>query len=290
MRRCIRQKRGNMTQLLSAGFTRLFKNKIFWSGTAFLSGLLIYVVIQNHIDMVRYPDVYFYTGTTFMFAPFQVIGIFISCFTGLFLGTEYKDGTMRNKLIVGRSRTEVYLSNLTVCFAASLFASIAAVSVTFITSVALIGNPTLTVGQIMEFSGLGALMLAAFAGIFTLISMLVPSRSAGAVINILLFLALMLAGLHVTSRLEEPAMTMPGYTITVGGELQPLETVANPLYLDGFLRKFYELFRDLLPTSQGTLLMNQRPERPLVMALCSLGLTVCTTVSGIFHFRRKDLK
>lgn len=290
MRRSRRQKRGNMAQLLSAGFSRLFKNKIFWSGTAFLSVLFIYLVIQNHIDMVRYPDVYFFTGTTFLFAPFQVIGIFVSCFTGMFLGTEYKDGTMRNKLIVGRSRTDVYLSNLIVCFAASLFASIAAVSVTFITSVALIGSPTLTIGQIMEFSGVGVLMLAAFAGIFTLISMLVPSKSAGSVINILLFLALMLAGFHVTSRLEEPAMTMPGYTITVGGELQPLEMVPNPLYLDGFLRKFYEFFRDLLPTSQGTLLVNQRLERPLVMTLCSLGLTVCTTVSGIFHFRRKDLK
>lgn len=278
-----------MNQLLSAGFTRLCKNKLFWFGTIFLSGFFMLVIILNYRNMQKYPGLYFYTGSTFMFAPFQVIGIFVSCFTGMFLGTEYKDGTLRNKLIIGRSRAEVYLSNLIVCFAASVFASAVSILAAYITGVIFIGSATLSTVQMLKISGLGVLMLAAFAGIFTLISMLVPSKSAGSVINILFFFVLLIAGTYVLSRLDAPPTTS-GYSLTANGELQLMDPVPNPLYLEGFQRKFYEFFRDLLPTSQGSLLMAQIMERPLVMALCSLGLAACTTVSGIFHFSRKDLK
>lgn len=279
-----------MTQLLSAGFARLIKNKLFWFGNILFSGFFIFVSLMNYRNMSRYPDLYHYTSSTFMFAPFQIIGIFASCFTGMFLGTEYRDGTLRNKLVIGRSRTQVYLSNLVVSFSASLFTSIVSILITFLTGIALFGEPELTSAQMLMTFGLGILMLVSFSGIFTLISMLVPSKSAGSVINIIFFLALVIAGVNVSNMLQQPEFITPGYTITLDGVLQPLEAVPNPHYLQGMKRSVFEFFRDLFPTSQGSLLMAQMVERPLVMALCSLGITVCTTISGVFHFRRKDLK
>ncbi|MGY3662454.1 MAG: hypothetical protein ACXAHE_00930 [Roseburia sp. 1XD42-69] len=38
----------------------------------------------------------------------------------MFLGTDYSDGTIRNKLTVGHTRTNIYLANLIVTFAAGL--------------------------------------------------------------------------------------------------------------------------------------------------------------------------
>ena len=279
-----------MTQLLSAGFARLFKNKLFWFGNILFTGFFIFVSLMNYRNMSRYPDLYHYTGSTFMFAPFQIIGIFASCFTGMFLGTEYRDGTLRNKLVIGRSRTQVYLSNLVVSFSASLFTSIVSILITFLSGIALFGEPELTSAKMLMTFGLGILMLVSFSGIFTLISMLVPSKSAGSVINIIFFLALVIAGLNVTNMLQQPEFITPGYTLTLDGVLQPLEAVPNPHYLQGMKRSVFEFFRDLFPTSQGSLLMAQMTSRPLVMALCSLGITVCTTISGVFHFCRKDLK
>lgn len=279
-----------MTQLLSAGYARLFKNKLFWFGNILFSGFFVFVVTMNYRDMSKYPDLYHFTGSTFMFAPFQIIGIFVSCFTGMFLGTEYRDGTLRNKLVIGRSRSEVYLSNLIVSFSASLFTGIVSILITFSLGVALLGAPELAPARMLMTFGLGILMMASFSGIFTLVSMLIPSKSAGSVVNILLFFALVIAGTYVLNLLQQPEVISPGYTLTVDGVLQPLEPVPNPHYLQGMKRNFFEFFRDLLPTSQGSLLMAQMLERPLVMVLSSLGITACTTISGVFHFRKKDLK
>lgn len=250
----------------------------------------MFVVFMNYREVKKLPDFYHYTGSTLMFAPLQIIGIFVACFTGLFLGTEYKEGTLRNKVISGRSRTEIYLSNLIVCFTASLFISIVSILITFATGVFLFGTEGLNPLQMLTCFGLGVLMLAAFAGISTLISMLIPSRSAGSVVNILFFFMLVIAATYIISRLDEPPTIRTGYTLVVDNVVQQVETMPNPYYLEGTVRKFYEFFRDLLPTSQGSFLMAQEIERPLIMALCSLGLTIITTVSGIFHFRRKDLK
>lgn len=279
-----------MTQLLSAGFARLFKNKLFWFGSLLFTGFFVMLLIHNHQNMTAYPDIYHYTGDSLMFAPFQIIGLFASCYTGMFLGTEYRDGTLRNKLVIGRSRTEVYLSNLTVSFTASLLTCAFSVLINLAVGVALFGAPEMTILQMLVTSGLGVLMLAAFAGIFTLISMLIPSKSAGSVVNILLFFMFVFATAYVMNRLQATEFSMPGYSITIDGELQPRDPVPNPFYLRGTARQLFEFVRDMLPTCQGAVLSGQMVERPLVMALSSLGITACTTVSGVFHFCRKDLK
>lgn len=279
-----------MTKLLSAGFTRLFKNKLLWFGSIFLNGFFVFLVVNNYMSMNKHPDVYSYTSDYLLFAPFQIIGVFASCFTGMFLGTEYSDGTLRNKLIIGRSRTDVYLSNFILSFIASLFASAMAILATGTVGIMLFGAFQITLVQIIKYLGLGVLMLAAFAGIFTLISMLIPSKAAGSVICILAFFLLLIAATYVSARLDADEFLSPGYRISIDGVEQIGELIPNPWYLQGTARAVFEFFQDLLPTSQGSLLMAQRANRPAVMALCSLGITICTTVSGIFHFKKKDLK
>ena len=39
------------------------------------------------------------------------IGIVMAVFCSLFIGTEYSEGTIRNKIIIGQKRGAVYLSN-----------------------------------------------------------------------------------------------------------------------------------------------------------------------------------
>ena len=279
-----------MTKLLSMGFSRLIKNKLFWSGTILQAGFFAFIIVANYRDMRLHPDYYQYTSDTFMFAPFRISGLFASCFTGMFLGSEYSYGTIRNKLVIGKSRADVYLTNLIITFAASLIVNIVSILVAFSAGILLFGPPELAPAKMLMICGLGVLMLAAFAGIFTLLSTLITNKAAGSVVNMLLFLALIIVGTFIVDRLEQPEMMMPSFIMSIDGVIQPTELVPNPYYLQGTTRKVFEFFRDLLPTSQGSLLMTHEIERPLTVALCSLALTACTTVSGIFHFCKKDLK
>lgn len=279
-----------MIQLLSAGFARLFKNKLFWACNILLWIYFAIVVFLNYQETLRQPDILHYGSNTFLFLPFQVIGIFASCFTGMFLGTEYRDGTLRNKLITGKSRAEIYLSNLTLSFGASVFTTAAGLLITLTEGIALYGTSGLIPVRILQYCGLGTLMLAAFAGIFTLISMLIPSRTAGSQANILLFFLLALASDYVLNRLNQPYEILSRYGNGIGGGIQSMELVPNPFYLEGVQRTIYEFFRDLLPLSQGSLLLNEKVEHPLCMALCSLGIAVCTTLPGIYWFQKKDIK
>lgn len=46
----------------------------------------------------------------FIYALF--VPLMVSLLTALFIGTDYSDGTMRNKLIAGHVRRKIYVANL----------------------------------------------------------------------------------------------------------------------------------------------------------------------------------
>ena len=61
------------------------------------------------------------SGANYLLDPFLfhfllVMGVLLSVFVSLYVGTEYHDGTLRNKLISGSSRNAVYGSNLWISF------------------------------------------------------------------------------------------------------------------------------------------------------------------------------
>ena len=98
-----------MNKLLSANFMRIKKNKTFWSGVIFMFGLGIFFPVRRYVDMVQ-------TGWVnnlddgFYFCA-VLIAIVMAVFCSMFIGTEYSDGTIRNKIIVGQKRSAVYLAN-----------------------------------------------------------------------------------------------------------------------------------------------------------------------------------
>ena len=108
-----------MSRLLSAGYSRLWKNKVFWLE---MGAVLVYAVVfmLNGCRQAAANGGIGYSLDQFYFHFAVSVGLFGAIFTSLFIGTEYSDGTIRNKFVIGHSRAAVYLSNLLVSGSAML--------------------------------------------------------------------------------------------------------------------------------------------------------------------------
>ena len=106
-------------KLLSANFHSMLRTKRFWLGAVFMAGLAG-IEIYSRQRLVRQG---FASETldecVLSFAPTLFILLPIVC--GLYINTDYHDGTIRNKLTVGRTRSSVYISNLLIVWLVELF-------------------------------------------------------------------------------------------------------------------------------------------------------------------------
>ena len=277
-----------MRKLLSANFSRLWKNKVFWIGMIVMAGfaaierVLIYTEIRRGNPQTL--DVNFYAFTI-------LIGIVLAVFCSLFIGTEYSDGTIRNKITVGHTRISVYLSNLILCSAAGLFMCAAYIVTTLIIGVPLMGFLQAGIMETLLTVICCVVLSVAFSAFFVLISMLCQNKAIVAVISILAAFFLLFMGIHVYSRLNEPEVYSV-YEATINGEGQETDTVENPLFLKGAKRQLYEFFYDFLPGCQSLRLsgMMNNPDPSFRLAGYSLLIVVLTTGCGLVFFQRKDLK
>lgn len=125
-----------MRSLLKADFFALFKSKVTMIVFFICVGVpiftvLIYVALGNAIAGIM-NDPTFDMSTTFsarfiMFSNFSLtnnIGLVIPIFAGILTMADIRNGTVRNKVIIGKNRTKIYFSHLivstTFCVAMSL--------------------------------------------------------------------------------------------------------------------------------------------------------------------------
>lgn len=281
-----------MNKLLSAGFSRLWKNKVFWGGVLLMPCLLVFVLVSNYRDMMHFSVEAraAYILDTFLPGCFMFIGCFTAIFAALFLGTEYSDGTIRNKLVVGHSRVVVYLSSLILCIVSSLLVCVATALVTLIAGIPLFGIPLYPSVMLQKF-GIGILMVASFSGIFTFLSMLIHNKPVLSVVCIIGFFTLLFISIYIMQRLEAPEFIESSFMMNVDGEIVQGDPFPNPAYLRGTARAVYEFFADFLPTSQSfRIVQSGALPHPWQLCFYSVLISVVSTLGGIFLFCKKDLK
>ena len=102
-----------MIKLLKANLARLWKNGVFL--VLFLV-LNVFCIIQK-IAIIQDTVEVHYLEEAFWIQAY-VIGIILSVFISLFVGAEYEYGTIRNKIISGYDRSDIYLANIFACIIA----------------------------------------------------------------------------------------------------------------------------------------------------------------------------
>ncbi len=276
-----------MSKLFLANMNRLFKSKSFIITASAMLVLTIFSILidcnsNSKLELGKtFDDLYFRMLPNF--------SLYIAFFASMFIGTEYSDLTIRNKIVVGHSRPEVFTANLMTCTAASvIFFIIWAVS-------GCVGIPYFGIENIDLNICLPKLLVSFFTviavtAVFGTIAQLITSKATGAVAAIFAALALLLAGSFFYNALTEPETTASYVMISEEGGVEFGDEVPNPAYVGGKMRDVYEVMLRLLPTGQQILIADEPLEKPAFMIVCSVVVAIIATSVGYLGFRRKDLR
>ena len=242
-----------MHKLLSANLRRLMINKAFWITVALMvcvEGFLCMLLTnQGPLPM----DVV-------LFMSLQCMGVLISVFFSLFLGTEFSDGTIRNKIIIGHKRNSVYLASFITGVIAVTIIYLAGVLTGGMIGLFIFAPPIHSLEEIAIAGGIGWLASISFVSIFTLIGMLSSSKAKTSILCILTAFILVFAGLIIYALLQ-----------------------GNPSALLQFLIEFN-------PFGQTMQTVSINIASPSRLAIYSLLLSATLNGVGMIAFSKKDLK
>ena len=282
-----------MSNLLRAGFVRLFRDKFFFICTAAMFALGVYIALDQYMAS-KQTDWYHPIPDNIVFLFLGYGGLVYAAFCALFIGREYSDGTLRNKLMIGHTRDSIYVSNLIVTAVGNIIITLAYILPAAIISTSVFGwfqRPT----SFIFITFIALLILAvAYAAVFTILSLLNSNKAVNAVVCIALAIVLLVAAIAMRDMLYSPESYSTGYIMEMDENGVIHETVApeepNPYYISGFKRQIVEVLVDLSPGGQSLQLPMFENDSPEILALYSVGLTAAVTAIGIVLFRRKDIK
>ena len=275
-----------MRNLFSGGLFRTVRSKLFYILLA-LTALVMAYVYYNTYRVQLGPDFSQLDLYFFQFINANIVSAAVFC--PLFLSSEYGDGALRNKLMVGRTRPQIYLANLAVNCLYGTAACLAAVVAGLCVGVPLLGwfqnaGPE----KILLYVLLALATTWVCAALYTFLSMVVASRGVAITLCILLAFGLILLGQYLYLALsQEEVLTALFYTDT--GEMAVSEQ-PNPAYLTGFARQVYQFFYELTPGGQAYQILGMSAQSPLRLLGYSGLVFVLVTGLGLAIFQKKDVK
>lgn len=279
-----------MSRLLCADFAKLKKNRFFWLCIIGMIGFGLFMKTMEYITMQQYADEA--PPLDSMLSVYSmVIGFLTAAFVSLFVGTEYSDGTIRNKIIIGHSRAAIYFSNLITCSAAGFFMCLAYLLPALAAGIPLCGIKTADFRYLAGMILCSFIMTLAFTSLCTLVGMLCQNKAMTAVITILSVCLLFAASVYISAKLNEPETYPEISAFADDGSVIDARDVPNPGYVRGTQRQIYEFLDEFLPTGQSVILTRGDKDASfLLMSAYSAGITAVAAGIGIFIFRKRDIK
>lgn len=277
-----------MVNLFHAGMGRLWKDKILWACTGAYFVFSAYYMWSTHRDLLASGESWPLDNLFFASLPYYAVACAV--FVSLFVGTEYADGTLRNKIIVGHARWEVYLSTYLVCLVGDLVI-LSGWLAGELTGIFYFGFWQAPAHQLILTAGCLVLMSAALTGLLVLFSLSFTNRDVTAVGAVLLATALLMTASLLYNRLSEPKINSASVVVHENGQMEQLPPAPNPYYLDGWQREAALWFLDVFPTGQTLYLAADGAlPHPARSAAASVALMTLSGLTGAAIFVKKDLK
>lgn len=260
-----------MAELLAEGYRRLFKGKRFYIVMAVMAGVavlltLLYTAANSFISseiameadtegvlagMKNYAD-------DILFSNDGLMVLLVGITAGMLIVQDFRNNTIRNKIIVGHSRIKIYLANWIV-----------------------------SVSVMLIYEAVYLLAAFAFGGIM-LGFRETPSKDF--FVNLLLLLLIEVA---MTSLIVFLCMSMKnigGFVLSISMHYV-VSMFSLALLALSKHPKIQEIIIEAIPSYQMNLIATDAiPEHAVRMALFMLAIILVSTVGGILIFKKSDLK
>lgn len=279
-----------MINLLDAGFTKLFKSLVYRLTVLFCLLYSLFLVATRIIDSISYPDLPRTTLDGIISSGPVMLQLIAPVFISLFIGREYSDQTLRNKISVGHSRIDIYLSNLIISVVGSLI-----LYVIYVIPMCIFGYTYFTsfetpIGKLICVQLIGMVIMIAVASLYNMISILIPNKAVTAILSLLAAFVIFMFGMLVHVSLEEDKIARGegGSVLIVEDNGEENE---DKSFMSDTERKVFEFLDVVLPSSQAVNMSNSNiPSKWEKMVVSDIVIIVLTSAAGIIVFRRKDLK
>ena len=288
-----------MYKLLNASFSRLRKNKIFLGLVILTIIIAAFMLISEYLDKVKYSSVFGISSNTtdiLLMKFINIIGFFIAIFTSLFVGAEYSDGTIRNKIVAGHSRKNIYLSNLIVSIVVGLILEFIYLIIISIVAIPLLGSIQMTFSQ-FAFILLDMIMIIiVYSSIFNFIALICSNITISTVTSLLLILIMFVTDMFLSPTANSTEYIQKNKVMDEQGNIT-YEVVKNEDYPGKLVQTICKTISNFNPVSQAIEIsgnkinMNEEDFNNMkVYPLYSLGLIIIITAIGIYLFNIKELK
>ena len=281
-----------MSKLLRSDFRRLFRSKLFYLCLVPTAVVMMFALFNNlHylevMENLELPiDNLLFMGTTVIVFP-------IAIFTSFFVGTDYSDGTMRNKVLVGNSRSAIYLSHFITTSVASLAMLVIGTALVLFLGVfwmgGLVTSPAILIPQILCC----LISVVALNSIIVALAMLIPHKAICAVVCLVSAIVMInIVAPFLWDRLEAAEPMTPEMTYTdTDGVVHVIPEEINPQYPTGAKRIILQLCYDTLPTAQMyQYSYEELPKNIELFPIYSVLLISIFSTAGVCIYKRRDLK
>jgi ABC-type transport system involved in multi-copper enzyme maturation permease subunit len=221
-----------------------------------------------------------------------MIVLLSAVFISSFLGSEHAYGTLRNKLSVGYSRTEIYISSFIACYLAVMIMYATVWILTFSLGSLLLTGFNYSADELLIRFWVSLLAITMLTALYVLIGTCFQSKSLGSVTAVISAFLILMIGVGTTIILAQPEYipaSLVDKTKVQRLEISTLDPnlVKNPDYITGTTRRNFQIANDLGPVSQILRSRDILEPKDVVIPLCE---TIVLSIAGLIIFRKRDLK
>lgn len=276
-----------MIKLLRSNLLRLIKLKRFYAALAIQAGVILFMTLNSYIASVNsgseiWADMVFpYTVCSTLSA------VLLAILCSMFIGEDYQNGTIRNKLVMGLPRYKIYLANLITVMVIAECMNLAAMLVFYPVTLPLFGGFIGETKMLICTFFIGNLILLVYASLYTAVAMTTKNTVVALVVTVCSLFIMTVLGQYLISEITAP-LTYTQIIVNESGE-QITQIVPNPYRKSDGVLAFFEVLLNIFPSGQLVVLGSDKivAWQAAVSSVCLLG---CSTGIGLAVFSKENLK